>query len=130
MVKFKNDIVVYENSQLDAAPINLADLAQTCGYKVNQVSSQLKISPRQLERQFLKTIGISPKYWMRLQRMIRARHLIRSGRALKAIALELGFTKYDKFARELRQFYQLSPLDMVDNERRNCYDAGAFSVLA
>ncbi len=130
MVKYKNDIVIYENQRLASAPVNLADLALDCGYKVNQVSEHLNISPRQLERQFLRTIGISPKYWMRLQRMIRARHLIRSGRPLKAIALDLGFTKYDKFAKEMRQFYQLSPLDMVGKERRNCYEAGAFSVPA
>lgn len=128
MVKVKNGIVIYENQRLAAAPVNLVALAQTCSYKVNQLAAELGLSTRQLERQFLTSLGVSPKYWMRLQRMILARQLIRTGTPLKATALELGFAKYDKFAQEMRRFYQISPLEMVGRERQNCYDPESFTL--
>lgn len=127
MVRIKNGIVVYEAHRRAAAPVNLVTLAQECRYKVNQVAAVLAISTRQLERQFRTSLGVSPKYWMRLQRMIRARHLIREGVALKAIAIELGFVKYDKFALEMRRFYQLSPMAMVGAERQKCFDPATYS---
>jgi transcriptional regulator GlxA family with amidase domain len=127
MVKIKNGFVIFEHYRRAEAPVNLVELAQTCGYRVNEVSVQLKISTRQLERHFSNALGVSPKYWMQLQRMIRARQLIREGNPLKAITLELGFIKYDKFAQELKRFYGISPLAMVGTERQKCYDPEAFS---
>ena len=126
MVKLRNEIVVFEHNRRAEPPVNLVELARRCGYKVNRVAKVLEISTRQLERQFLDALGVSPKYWMRLQRSIRARHLIREGTPLKAVALELGFLKYDKFAQEMRHFYNLNPMEMVSQERRNCYDAALF----
>ena len=128
MVKIKNGIVIFEHHRRAEAPVNLVELAQTCGYKVNQMSIHLDVSTRQLERYFRSALGVSPKYWMRMQRMIRARQLIREGNPLKAIALDLGFIKYDKFAQELRRYYEMSPLEMVGNERRKCYDPSAYST--
>ncbi len=127
MVRVKNGIVIYENQRLASAPVNLVALAQACGYKVNQMAENLNISPRQLERQFLSSLGVSPKYWMRLQRMILARQLIRTGTPLKATALELGFVKYDKFAQEMKRFYQITPMEMVGRERQKCYDHESFN---
>ena len=63
---------------------------------------------------------------MRMQRMIRARKLIREGMSLKAIARDLGFEKYDKFARELKRFYHLGPVEMVNSERHKCCDPQSF----
>lgn len=122
MVRIKNGIVIFEHQRRAEAPVNLAELAQNCHYRVNQVAEQLEISPRQLERHFHKAVGVSPKYWMRIQRMIRARHMIRNGISLKTIASDLGFLKYDKFAQETKRFYELSPLQMVGSERRKCYE--------
>ncbi len=40
-----------------------------------------------------------------MQRMIRARQLIRRGMSLETIARDVGFTRHDKFAQELKRFY-------------------------
>ncbi len=122
MVLVNDGIILYCHPRRAEAAVNLVELAQESRYKVNRMAASLRLSPRQLERDFQNALGVSPKYWMRLQRMIRARQLIRCGVALKAVALELGFAKYDKFALELREFYNLSPLEMVHRERTLCYD--------
>ena len=128
MVRLKNGMVVYEYTRRSQAPVNLGELAHGCAYKVSRMTEKLEISSRQLERHFQKALGVSPKYWMRMQRMIRARQLIREGNTLKAISLDLGFSKYDKFAQELKSFYNVSPLEMVACERRNCYEPAAFDT--
>ncbi len=126
MVRLKNGIVVYEYTRRSQAPVNLCELAHECAYKVSKMTDELGISSRQLERHFQSALGVSPKYWMRIQRMLRARQMIREGNSLKVISLDLGFSKYDKFAQELKNFYQVSPLEMVACERRACYEPAAF----
>ena len=61
-----------------------------------------------------------------MQRMIRARQLIRRGMSLETIARDVGFTKHHKFAQKLKRFYQLGPVEMVNSERKKCDDPLSF----
>ncbi|MCS1410870.1 MAG: hypothetical protein M2R45_04065 [Verrucomicrobia subdivision 3 bacterium] len=90
------------------------------------MSEEFGILSRQLERHFQKALGVSPKCWMRMQKIFRVRQLICEGNVLKAISLDLGFSNYDKFAQELRNFYHVSPLEVVACERCNYYEPAAF----
>lgn len=90
------------------------------GYKVIEMSKLLGISSRHLERMFYDALGLSPKQWLRQERMVRARYLVREGYSLKHISVFLGFKRYSHFIAEVRAFYDIPPVQMVDLEKRRC----------
>lgn len=71
----------------------------------------LGISERHLRRVFEEGLGISPKDWMRRERMVAARALLREGHAIKEVSADLGFASHKVFGREFQLFYGLSPTD-------------------
>ncbi|MGB1521037.1 MAG: helix-turn-helix transcriptional regulator, partial [Limisphaerales bacterium] len=89
----------------------------------NEISKELGISSRQLERMFHAALGLTPKAWMREQRMVRARQLIREGCILKSIALLLGFKRYSHFNTEIQAYYGMSPTRLVSSEKSLCFDS-------
>lgn len=120
MIVIKNGRVLFDTNRRVQDPINMVELAFQSGYKVSGMSELLEISPRHLERMFYDSLGVSPKYWLRLQRMIRARYLVREGFPLKHISVFLGFKRYSHFIAEVRAFYDMPPVQMVDLEKRRC----------
>jgi AraC-like DNA-binding protein len=131
MIVIKNGRVLYDSSRRVQDPINMVELAFQSGYKVSEMSKLLGISSRHLERMFYEALGVSPKYWLRQQRMIRARYLVREGFPLKHISVFLGFKRYSHFIAEVRAFYDMPPVQMVDLEKRRCtLEAAGSSSLA
>ena len=121
MILLRNGGVYFDSARRVHYPQNLDELAFKCSYKVQEVSQTLGISTRQLERMFQTTLGMTPKSWMREQRMIRARQLVRQGCSLKSIALLLGFKRYSHFNTEVQAFYGMSPTSLVASEKILCF---------
>ena len=90
-------------------PQLLTEIARNCGYNVARVCSQIGISERQFRRVFADGIGMAPKEWMRHERMVAARSLLREGRSIKEVAMDLGYTTSKVFAREFNGFYEVTP---------------------
>ena len=120
MIVTKNGRVLYDSCRRVQESVNMVELAFRSGYKVGEMSKTLGISSRHLERMFFYALGVSPKYWLRQQRMIRARYLLREGTPLKYVSVTLGFRRYSHFIAEVRAFYDMPPVKMVETEKRRC----------
>jgi len=88
----------------------LETLARRHGYRVCEMCAELGCGERYLHATFVRDIGLSPKMWLRQERMLVARRLLRDGRNADAVAEELGFSTLNNFRREFREVYGLSPL--------------------
>ena len=58
---------------------------------------------------FDDVIGVCPKTWLKSERMVYARNLLRGGRAIKEVSEELGFGAQKLFCREFKEYYSVSP---------------------
>lgn len=90
-------------------PLSLSQAAREGGYKVGALCNRLGVSERHLRRVFEGGLGISPKEWMRHERMVASRFLLREGNTIKEIADDLGFASHKVFSREFLAFHGVSP---------------------
>ena len=87
----------------------LSSVAYTSAYRVHVFAGFLGMTSRRLHQCFVRDLGLTPKEWMRGERMVAARHLLREGRMVKDVAQLLGFCESKDFAREFQWFYGCSP---------------------
>jgi transcriptional regulator GlxA family with amidase domain len=80
---------------------------------LSEIGRRISLSPRQLERLFLRHTGMSPlRFYMQL-RVERARELlIYSDRPVIEIAVSAGFTSTSHFATWYKRIYGVRPSDM------------------
>ena len=89
----------------------LGPLALGGGFKAGALSESLGVSERQLHRLFSDSLGISPKDWLRRERMVQARQLLLEGLQVQQAAVALGFRSTKDFSREFQAVCELSPTD-------------------
>lgn len=94
----------------------LFNLARDCRYRIDMLCSELQVSPRHFRRLFDNALGICPKKWLKAERMVCARTMLRSGKAIKEVSDSLGFSKQKDFYREFRDCYQISPSEFRAQE--------------
>lgn len=85
--------------------------------RVEQLSRQLFVGRRQLERQFKEYIGLSPKMMLRIERFRRALHLARNNTArgtLTHIAHSCGYADQAHFIRESWELAGGAPTQLFD----------------
>ena len=87
----------------------LERLAFRKGYRVADVCAALGCSSRYLHTLFVRDIGLAPKHWMKLERMVVARRKLEGGKAPEEVSRDLGFMSIHTFHRQFRLFYQTSP---------------------
>ena len=95
----------------------LERLALSKGYRVAEVCRALGCSNRYLHTLFIRDIGLRPKQWMNLERMVVARRKLEGGKRPKEVALELGFRSIHPFNRQFEKFYQTTPEQFQLNRR-------------
>ena len=61
-------------------------------------------------------IGISPKEWLRQERMVAARMLLRHGSPIKEVSADLGFSTSKVFSRDFMSFHGVSPTEFQRKE--------------
>jgi AraC-like DNA-binding protein len=88
----------------------LQRLALRCGYRVTELSTELECTRRYLHVVFLRDIGLTPKEWMRRERMVVARRMLAGGRVPEEVAMDLGFATQNNFRREFLETYRVLPL--------------------
>lgn len=109
--------IAYRNGRVVAIragepePRPLGPLALAGGFKVGPLCESLHVSDRQLHRLFSDSLGISPKDWLRRERMVQARQLLLEGRQVQQAAAALGFRSTKDFSREFQAVCELSPSD-------------------
>ncbi len=97
-------------------PLLLTQLAREGGYSMPKLCTRVGVSERHLRRVFEEGIGISPKEWLRQERMVVARNLLRHGSPIKEVAMDLGFTTAKMFSRDFLSFYGVRPTDFQRKE--------------
>jgi AraC-like DNA-binding protein len=97
-------------------PLLLTQLAREGGYSMPKLCARVGVSERHLRRVFEEGIGISPKEWLRQERMVVARNLLRHGSPIKEVAMDLGFTTAKMFSRDFLSFYGVRPTDFQRKE--------------
>ena len=97
-------------------PLSLTKIARDGDYKMSSLSERIGVSERHLRRVFEEGIGISPKDWLRQERMVAARSLLREGSPIKEVAIDLGFTTSKMFSRDFQLFHGVKPTDFQRKE--------------
>lgn len=92
-------------------PEPLGPIALETGYKVAPLCDRFEVSDRQLHRIFTDSLGISPKDWLRRERMVQARQLLLEGMTVKEASLALGFPTPKDFSREFQILHEVTPSD-------------------
>lgn len=92
-------------------PVSLSEIAREGDYRLSRLCDRLGLSERHLRRVFEDGIGIAPKSWLRQERMIAARTLLREGSPIKEVAIDLGFTTAKMLSRDFQHFYGVKPTD-------------------
>lgn len=113
MIYLEKGFVRYRNGNNQCVKNNLSDFAYQSNYSVEEISLLLGISSRQLERIFHDSLGISPKAWLREQRVVRAKQWLQSGQSAKFIFYNLGFKNQSHFIREFRYYYDMTPYEFM-----------------
>lgn len=103
-------INIQEKGLPDALANTLAQLPELHGQdKLDQITAD--ISFRQIERQFKRYIGISPKYYQRILRINRVREQLKQSPdvSLTEIAYQQGYSDQAHMIREFRAFNHITP---------------------
>jgi AraC-like DNA-binding protein len=95
----------------------LEKLALSKSYRVADVCTALGCSQRYLYVVFLRDIGLPPKTWMNLERMVVARRKLEGGKSVEQVADDLGFLSVEAFRRKFFKVYRVSPARFLRNRR-------------
>jgi AraC-like DNA-binding protein len=95
----------------------LERLALSKAYRVAEVCRALGCSSRYLYILFTRDIGLSPKHWMKLERMVVARRKLEGGKSPEDVAKDLGFMSVHTFCRQFQRFYHTTP-DVFQRDRK------------
>lgn len=95
----------------------LERLALSNCYRVADVCAVLGCSERYLYTAFMRDIGLSPKTWMNLERMVVARRMMEGGKQIDQVAKDLGFLSLEAFRRRFYHVYGMSPGRFLRNRR-------------
>lgn len=106
-------LVLFSRSPL---PVSLCQIAREGEYRVATLCDQIGISERHLRRVFEDGIGIAPKDWLRQERMVAARSLLREGSPIKEVSSDLGFSNPKMFSREFQVYHGVTPTDFQRKE--------------
>ena len=97
-------------------PLSLGQIARDGEYRTANLCDRIGVSERHLRRVFEEGLGISPKEWLRQERMVAARTLLREGSPIKEVASDLGFTNPKVFSRDFQLYYGVKPTDFQRKE--------------
>ncbi len=97
-------------------PMALSQAARDAGYRLAFLCARLGISERHLRRVFEEGLGIGPKEWLRQERMVAARKLLREGGSIKEVAADLGFSTPKMLARDFQAFHGVTPTEFQRQE--------------
>ncbi|MCF7675785.1 MAG: helix-turn-helix domain-containing protein [Akkermansiaceae bacterium] len=97
-------------------PLDLDSIARDEDFQMAGLCLRIGVSERHLRRVFVEGLGIGPKEWLRQQRMVAARHLLRFGSPIKEVAIDLGFPTAKMFSRDFMTFHGVRPTDFQRKE--------------
>lgn len=100
-------------------PLSLSQIAREGDFRMSCLCDRIGVSERHLRRVFVEGIGMAPKEWLRQERMVAARKLLRHGSPIKEVAIDLGFSNSKVFSRDFVIFHGVKPTDFQRKESAN-----------
>ena len=99
--------------------------------RLPQLLEDLGFSERQLERRFKRSVGVSPKTYLRVRRFNEAVRLMKTGSypTLTDVAHALNFSDQSHFIRDLKAFTRITPRDIFQRVSQ-FHEQGGFSYEA
>ena len=97
-------------------PLSLSQIAREGDFQMSKLCERIGVSERHLRRVFVEGIGIAPKEWLRQERMVAARKLLRHGSPIKEVAIDLGFSNSKVFSRDFITFHGVKPTEFQRKE--------------
>jgi transcriptional regulator GlxA family with amidase domain len=90
-------------------------------FSLDWLASQACWSPRQLERQFMERMGVSPKFLARISRFDKVFSLKQINPSLDwlSIALQTGYNDYQHLVKDFKQFAGVTPNVMMQAEKNS-----------
>lgn len=96
--------------------------------KIADVANEVGVSTRQMERQFLKTTGMTPLGYYRSLRMHKARQMLLYGKdTMIQIALAVGYSSTASLSQTYFEVFGISPKD--DREKINMFRVRENAIL-
>jgi AraC-like DNA-binding protein len=77
------------------------------------------LSSRSVQRHFVHALGLSPKQLAQIQRAKRAVALLRAGRPVVDVAMDLGYADQPHMTRSLKRFVGRTPGEVSSSHRRD-----------
>ena len=113
-----------KKSKIDTNPVSkIGELLvqNPTRFSLDWLASQACWSPRQLERQFMERMGVSPKFLARISRFDKAFELKQINPSLDwlSIALQTGYNDYQHLVKDFKQFAGVTPNIMMQAERNS-----------
>lgn len=87
----------------------LADLAEHCRYRLDELAAACNLSRRQMQRFFHVWLACSPREFLREERLRAAHRLLQSATSVKEVAYALGFAQESQFSRDFKARFGVSP---------------------
>lgn len=87
----------------------LERLAYTKGYRVSDICKAIGCGQRQLYTVFMRDIGLPPRHWLDLERMVVARRKLEGGKPISEVAFEMGYSSVIAFSRRFERVYGFAP---------------------
>jgi transcriptional regulator GlxA family with amidase domain len=84
-------------------------LAEDSHWRVSELAKKCSVSPRTLQRYFLKQMGKSPKDWLLEHRYRRAVELLTKGKSVKETAIHVGYGHSNSFSRQFKKYWGTQP---------------------
>jgi AraC-like DNA-binding protein len=88
---------------------SLESLALSQGYRVDAFCHALGVSKPYLRELFMRDLGLTPKEWMRWERMVVARRMLGWGMDTMEVGYFLGFSRPKSFQREFQKVHGVTP---------------------
>jgi transcriptional regulator GlxA family with amidase domain len=95
----------------------LEDLARSCGYNSRELARALGMTQRHLQRLFAEHFGRGPQDWLHEQRLLAAKTMLCSARAVKEVAYQLGFPSAAQLSRDFRNYFGMAPSQLLQRNQ-------------
>jgi len=92
--------------------LDVSKLARLSAFRASELANLLNVSDRHLERAFQTILSMSPKTWLREQRMVYAKELFDRGMHKREVASITGFKSYSHFAAEVAHYFGKRPKEL------------------
>jgi AraC-like DNA-binding protein len=87
----------------------LETLALKKGYRISDICAALGCSNRNLYVVFMRDIGLPPKQWVDLERMVVAKRKLEGGKSISEVACDLSYSSHVAFSRRFERVYGIPP---------------------